>query len=81
MARMFAAGAETVDLNETILEKYHLYRLHSPLESNSSTGPVRLDQDVRLLITTAFVMDLVYTDVNDLYLQQMASIGLKVQAL
>ena len=81
VARMMAAGAETVDHNETILDKYHLYRLHSPLQSNSSAGPVRLDQDVRLLITTAVVMDLVYTDVTDLYLQQMAALGLKVQAL
>ncbi|WP_305806976.1 hypothetical protein [Stenotrophomonas sp. YIM B06876] len=81
VARMVAAGAETVDLNETILEKYHLYRLHEPLQSQSGGTPEILGQDVRLLVATAAVMDLVYTDISDLYLQQMAALGLKVQAL
>ncbi len=81
VARMVAAGAETVDLNETILQKYHLYRLHSPLEHGSSAGPVILAQDMRLLITTAAVMDLVYTEFDDIYMQQMAAMGLKVHAL
>lgn len=81
VARMVVAGAETVDLNATILEKYPLYRLHASLQSQSRVGPVRLAQDVRLLITTAAVMDLIYTDVNDLYFEQMATMGLKVKAL
>lgn len=81
IARMRAAGAETVDVNETILARYHLYRLHSPLQSNSASGPVDLAQDIRLLITTAAVMELVYTDINDIYLQQMQGLGLKVMPL
>lgn len=82
ISRMEANGTSLVDVNETILEKYPVYRLHEPLQFSSADGPQTVAQDVRLLIATADVMDLVYTDYDDLYMQQLKSdTAVKVCAL
>ncbi len=71
VALMVSKGATLVDVNETILEKFHVYRLHEPLEFTTPEGRRPVAQDVRLLITTADVMDLVYTEYADAYLDQL----------
>lgn len=82
VARMEAGGAILVDLNETILDKFHLYRTCGPLEFTTRNGVESLPQDVRLLITTAAVMDLVYTDYADRFMEQLPSVtGVKVCSL
>jgi len=82
VSRMEAGGATLVDLNETVLERFHEYRTHAPLDYKTPRGSAPLAQDVRLLITTAAVMDLVYTEYADLYMQQLQSgTNVRVQAL
>ena len=49
---------------------------------SSLKGRAPLAQDVRLLITTAAVMDLVYAEYDDLYMEQLRSgTNVRVQAL
>lgn len=81
IARMKAGGATFIDVNEDILEKYHLYRLHQPLDINVRGKPEPAGQEVRLLIATAKAMSYVYVDFESPYLHQMRSLGLKVQIL
>ncbi len=82
VARMVSKGATLVDVNETILEQFHVYRLHQPLEFTTRKGLEPVAQDVRLLITTADVMNLVYTEYNDVYLAQLqAATTVRVEAL
>jgi len=71
VSRMEAGGATLVDLNETILEKFHEYRTHVPLDCTTPKGNEPVAQDVRLLITTAAVMDLVFTEYADVYMTQL----------
>ena len=82
VSRMEAGGATLVDLNETILDRYHEYRMHTPLDYKTPKGSAPLAQDVRLLVTTAAVMDLVYTEYADLYMQQLQTgTNVRVQPL
>lgn len=82
VSRMEAGGATLVDLNETILDRFHEYRTHAPLDYKTPRGSAPLAQDVRLLITTAAVMDLVYTEYADLYMQQLQTgTNVRVQPL
>lgn len=82
VSRMEGGGATLVDLNETVLDRFHEYRTHAPLDYKTPRGSAPLAQDVRLLITTAAVMDLVYTEYADLYMQQLqAGTNVRVQAL
>ena len=82
VSRMEAGGATLVDLNETVLERFHEYRTHAPLDFKTPKGRAPLAQDVRLLITTAAVMDLVYAEYDDLYMEQLRSgTNVRVQAL
>ncbi|TAL92555.1 MAG: hypothetical protein EPN69_08345 [Rhodanobacter sp.] len=82
VSRMEAGGATLVDVNETILEKFHVYRLHQPLDFTTPEGLIPVAQDIRLLITTADVMDLVYTEYGDVYLNQLQNTTtVRVQAL
>ena len=80
VSRMEAGGATLVDLNETVLERFHEYRTHAPLDFRTPRGSAPLAQDVRLLITTAAVMDLVYAEYTDLYMQQLQT-GTNVRVL
>ena len=82
IARMEANGATLVDLNETVLGKFHVYRLHEPLQFHGAAGLESVGQDVRLLIATADVMDLVFTDYDDDYMAQLKdTTSVKVLAL
>jgi hypothetical protein len=82
VSRMEAGGATLVDLNETILEKFHEYRTHEPLDYTTPNGVEPVAQDVRLLITTAAVMDLVFTEYHDVYMDQLqAGTTVRVQPL
>lgn len=82
VSRMEAGGATLVDLNETVLERFHEYRTHAPLDFKTPKGRAPLAQDVRLLITTAAVMDLVYAEYDDLYMEQLRNgTNVRVQAL
>ena len=67
-------------MNETVLERFHEYRTHAPLDFRTPRGSAPLAQDVRLLITTAAVMDLVYAEYTDLYMQQLQT-GTNVRVL
>ena len=80
VSRMEGGGATLVDLNETVLERFHEYRTHAPLDFRTPRGSAPLAQDVRLLITTAAVMDLVYAEYTDLYMQQLQT-GTNVRVL
>jgi len=72
VSRMETGGATLVDLNETILDKFHEYRTYAPLDCTiPNKGVVPVAQDVRLLITTADVMDLVFTEYDDVYMGQL----------
>ena len=82
VSRMEAGGATLVDLNETILERFHEYRTHAPLDYKTPRGHAPLAQDMRLLVTTAAVMDLVYTEYADLYMRQLQTgTNVRVQPL
>lgn len=82
VSRMEAGGASFVDINETILEKFTVYRLHQPLEFLTQDGPEPVGHDIRLLVATADVMALVYTEYDELYLDQLKNgTRVKVAAL
>ena len=44
VSRMEAGGATLVDLNETVLERFHEYRTHAPLDFKTPTGRAPLAQ-------------------------------------
>lgn len=83
VSRMESSGATLVDLNEIILDKFHEYRTYAPLDCtlpNDEVVPVA--QDVRMLITTAAVMDLVFSEYDDIYMSQLKNgTSVRVQAL
>ena len=82
VSRMEAGGATLVDLNETVLERFHEYRTHAPLDFKTPKGRAPLAPGRALLITTAAVMDLVYAEYDDLYMEQLRSgTNVRVQAL
>jgi hypothetical protein len=76
ITRMTEKGTPLVDVSPATLDLYPLYRRHEPLQFHREGHPPEsIGQDVRLLIATAESQGLVYTEFDDLYLQQLAALN------
>lgn len=81
-ANLRAEGASMLTtVDDKVLERFIEWRNFAPLESQGSEGPAPLAQDLRLLIATADLLKVCYTEPDNLYMKQAAARGVAVQAL
>lgn len=81
-ANLRADGASMLtSVDGKVLERFIEWRNFTPLDNQGSQGTTPLAQDVRLLIATADLLKVCYTDPDNLYLKQVAARGVAVHAL
>jgi len=81
-ANLRAEGAPMLtSVDDKVLERFIEWRNFAPLQHQGAAGPTPLAQDLRLLIATADLLKVSYTEPDDLYLTQAADRGVAVQAL
>lgn len=81
-ANLRAEGSSMLtSVDDKVLERFIEWRNFAPLDHQGAKGPVPLAQDLRLLIATADLLKVRYTEPDDLYLTQTAARGVLVHAL
>jgi hypothetical protein len=80
-AQLRAAGAFMLTAaDDKVLARFTEWRNFAPLDTQGPQGLAPLAQDLRLLIATADLLKVCYTELANLYLQQAAARGVAVQA-
>ncbi|WP_353177210.1 hypothetical protein [Delftia acidovorans] len=81
-ANLRAEGASMLtSVDNKVLERFIEWRNVAPLDSQGPRGTAPLAQDLRLLIATADLLKVCYTEPANLYLTQAAARGVAVHAL
>jgi hypothetical protein len=81
-ANLRAEGASMVtSIDDKVLERFVEWRNFAPLDYQGAEGTTPLAQDVRLLIATADLLKINYTEPDNLYLRQANARGVAVHAL
>lgn len=81
-ANLRAEGASMLtSVDNKVLERFIEWRNFAPLDSQGPQGTAPLAQDLRLLIATADLLKVCYTEPANLYLTQAAARGVAVHAL
>lgn len=68
-------------IDDKVLERFVEWRNFKPLGFQAAEGTMPLAQDLRLLIATADLLKVTYTESGNLYLKQVATRGVAVLAL
>lgn len=81
-ANLRAEGASMLtSVDDKVLERFVEWRNFEPLDFQGSEVTAPLAQDLRLLIATADLLMVTYTESDNLYLKQAAARGVTVHAL
>ena len=81
-ANLRAEGASMLtSVDDKVLERFIEWRNFAPLDSEGPRGKAPLAQDLRLLIATADLLKVSYTEPGNLYVTQAAARGVAVHAL
>lgn len=81
-ANLRAEGASLLtSVDDKVLERYVEWRNFTPLDFQGPTGAMPLAQDLRMLIATADLLKVTYTESANPYLQQAEARGVAVQAI
>lgn len=68
-------------VDDKVLERFVEWRNFKPLDVQGPESTMPLAQDLRLLIATADLLKVIYTELDNLYLKQAAARGVAVHAL